>query len=859
MRHRKNFFHILIRCMLAFLFIYTAAACTVQSLPQHTAPAASALNRTDFPVQTTAEASPAQTPSSETPNPAHFLKISELMASNTSGITDRQGVRQDWIELTNYGSVPIHLKGFSLSLSPGSVKWTFPDVRIAPQASLLLFASGAGTYTGELHIAFKLSKESKTVLLADPEGLLIDSVTYPDLKDDYAYARIGTQPTDPFAVTNIVSPGYPNTVAGVEAYFAEAEAGGKMLVINEAVSSNFQQLEQNGAYYDWIEIKNVTAASVNLKNYYLSDSKKDPLKWNMPDQILAPGEICVFLASGDESLTGGSYVHTNFKLDGISECLYLSDAAKNLLDGVLLTDIPYGGSCGRMPGKAGFFYFEKATPGEENTAGKREISHTPVSLTPDGIYDKSAAPILVTLSGEGRIYYTLDGKEPTDKSLLYTGPFTISETTVVRAVSIAPDKIKSDVYTAGFFINEGHTLPILSVVLDPDDLWSDETGIYVKGPEASPEAPYYGANYYKDWERKASAAFYEKGGSGFTIDCGLKIAGGGSRYLEKKSFSLKFKSRYGSEFLEYPIFENPDAPARFKTLMIRCGEDYTRSIFRDEFLTALAADGMQNLEVQNYRFCVLYLNGAYWGIYAIREKVDEDFVVSRHPETNPETVSLIRSSADVEFGSGKAYDALCQYVKKHDMSLPESYRYLADRVNVDSMIEWLAAEVYSGNKDLANIRCFTAADPAGKQTLKWYWVFYDLDWGYIHHVAPFYFLQGSAEDSRSVLFRALLESEEGRDRFLTQLAYHLRNTFSEQKALQKIALLESLLEPELLRNCRRWDVPVENYRQSVAALKAYASSGREQEVIDAAVLYFKLSAAEQLHYFGMVSDERLRK
>ena len=61
------------------------------------------------------------------------VAINEVMSSNISSYVDSDGDYSDWIELYNYGSVSVELKGFGLTDDPDlPYKWTFPDVTIAP-------------------------------------------------------------------------------------------------------------------------------------------------------------------------------------------------------------------------------------------------------------------------------------------------------------------------------------------------------------------------------------------------------------------------------------------------------------------------------------------------------------------------------------------------------------------------------------------------------------------------------------------------------------------------------------------------------------------------------------------------------
>jgi hypothetical protein len=63
---------------------------------------------------------------------------------------------------------------------------------------------------------------------------------------------------------------------------------------------------------------------------------------------------------------------------------------------------------------------------------------TPV-ITPSGtIFTNSVSVSIATPASGAQVYYTLDGTTPTTNSILYTSPFTLTNTVVVKAVTVAP-------------------------------------------------------------------------------------------------------------------------------------------------------------------------------------------------------------------------------------------------------------------------------------------------------------------------------------------------------------------------------------------------------------------------------------
>ena len=777
------------------------------------------------------------------------LCINEITASNNMGIADSTGNRYDWIELYNYGDKPITLKDIVVSCEKSAV---LPDIQLGAGEYILLFASekcdGAQLINGYVNVCFKLPKSGAVVTLQTTDGKTVDRVSYPELESDLSYARNSIRSGgvysngNIFTVTTLCTPGYPNTFAGLESW-NDDNAKTDWVVINEVMTSNSTQLAVSGKYYDWIELKNVSSQSVTLSGLYLSDDDKNLKKWALPSKTLAAGELYVVIASGLNKTSGG-YAHTSFKLSASYEQLFLSRDGV-VIDAVTLSGIPAENSYGRMDGKNGFYYFAEPTPAKTNKNGYRALTTSPISDTAGGAY--TTDKLTVKLSGEGKIYYTLDGSVPTEKSTLYTDGIQLSKTTVIRAVSITQGKLRGDVFTAGYFLNEGHTLPIVSIAMDPDDLWSYDRGIYAIGA-GDPEYPHKGANFLKGWERAANISLYEEGKNGFSLGCGIAISGSGSRSLEKKSFRIAFKSKYGSsDGLDYALFDGLDV-THFESIKLRCGEDYPYAIFREELATTLVRDGMPTVAVQAYKYCVLYLNGEYWGIYAIKEKFDEDFV-AEHEDAKLEDITVLENKGGVNYGSNAEYKALVEYAKTHDLRVKEYYDYVISKVDMESICDWVIAEAYTGNRDLGNVRFYKVGENG-----KWRWVFYDLDWGFYNHANSFYLLTSDSEAERTAIIRALLKNPEFEDYFLKRVAYHLKYTFADDVVKERIEFFKNMIDAEVTREREKWGYSYKSWINSINTLVKFIDSGRRKEMIDHAVSLFKLTSAEREYYFSGIVD-----
>ena len=96
------------------------------------------------------------------------------------------------------------------------------------------------------------------------------------------------------------------------------------VVISELMAVNTRTLaDENGEFSDWLELKNVSAAPVNLEGWHLTDTHRLPDLWTFPAVTLQPGQHLVVFASEKDRAVAGAPLHTNFKLAGDGEYLAL--------------------------------------------------------------------------------------------------------------------------------------------------------------------------------------------------------------------------------------------------------------------------------------------------------------------------------------------------------------------------------------------------------------------------------------------------------------------------------------------------------------------------------------------------------
>ncbi len=763
------------------------------------------------------------------------IVINEILPNNKGNFINRSGEYSGYIEIANNGEKTINIGNYSLSNDEiVSFKWQMPNYVLNPGEVVVVFTSGKSRLEGELSASFKLKNKSGVVVLTNNEGKVIDRVNYDNIGNGVAYIREGKS----FNASSAISPGYINTNEGIEGFQKRYMSVPKTLVINEAMNSNYSHLKQNGGnYYDWIELYNNSGETINLSDYCLSTSTNNICAYKLPNKELESGKYFIIMASGDENLTNSSYYHAGFKLGDV-ESIYLSKDRK-IIDTLFLNDIPKGYSYGKGT-NYGAYYFGTPTPGSENGSGTASVSYAPNASVKSGIFNNSSG-FEVALNGSGKIYYTLDGSTPTTDSKVYSSPLTIKKTTVLRIMSKESGRLRSAVETYSYIVNENHKLDVISLALNPGDFNTINANTSTESKIT----------------KKVNAELLEQDGGGFQIDAGLKLFGGSTRSYRKKSYELKFKKQYGPANLNYKVFDDVDSSV-YNSLILRTGsqdefEWSKRILIRDIMATSLMKQ-YTDVDVQAYKPVVVYVNGKYWGLYFLREKVDETFVANHYNVAATKTnTDILRVDGEVKTGSNKKYNNMIKWITNNSLSNKNNYEKIKEQVDIENMCDFWIAEIYASNYDILNVRYFSNPEVDNG---KWKFIFYDMDSAYYNVNVNYYTFYTNSYgmggwNFPTTLLRNMMKSSEFKKTFLERLSYNLKNTWNYNTVSKKLDdIVKEVGEDEIKRNLERWDnISYSRYKTNINYVKNFAKK-RNSYMKSQARSYFNLSNAEYKKYFG---------
>lgn len=461
------------------------------------------------------------------------------------------------------------------------------------------------------------------------------------------------------------------------------------------------------------------------------------------DEPARRGYLVVF-ASGKNRAIPGRPLHTSFRLSASGGYLALVQPDGTIAQAfnpypAQRANISYGHN-----GLGLLRYFTPPTPGAANGDGYLGLVAEPQFSVGRGFYE---TPFSVTLTSEtpgATIYWTTNGTIPgPGNGTLYTGPIPVTGITLLRAaaflnnhvpsVSVThtylflsqvlqqpsnpsgypmtwqgnfaadygmdPDIVNHPVYGATL-ADDLRAIPTLSLVSDHDAFWHPQTGIYV--------------NAVNDRGERAVSAelFTGDNTSQFQINCAVQMHGQAGRDNErtrKHSFRLEFKSAYGPSKLEYDWFGG--GVTEFDSVILRnsWADTWTTRYdpfsggshpwpddfplrYRPENATYLrdiwvkqAMRDMGHLANRS-RYVHLYINGLYWGIFAVIERLDPTYFAN-HLGGYEKDWDIMKDYSELQDGSRADWDSLMALVNGGIHSEAD-FQAVAARVDIDNLIDY---------------------------------------------------------------------------------------------------------------------------------------------------------------------------
>lgn len=635
---------------------------------------------------------------------------------------------------------------------------------------------------------------------------------------DFSAVATGLEPSTTYHFTARVSNTLGSVWAPASLSFRTAELSD--VLITEFMAANDRTPIPGtaaGTYVDWIELHNRGDEAVNLGGWHLTDKPGNPDKWAFPPgTILGAGGYLVVLATGEGKPDALGNLQTNFTLSKSGD--YLALVRPDL---TLAQEFAPGGadfpsqdddiSYGLAGADLAVVYFDEPTPGEANPAdGFSRVRDTKFSHN-RGYYTQPFEVTITTATGGATIRYTLDGSEPTEAGAgaqTYNGPVPIGTTTVLRARAFKNGYRPTNTDTQTYLFAEdiaGQTrpsgypgswgaepnadydvdrqitenalyrerfleglldLPTLSVAGNVNDLFGP-SGLY-SNPEDRNMIRAVSAEYFRP-ARGGEGVLDE---AGFTVEAGLKIQGGASRLPSKAikhSLSLRFRSAYGVDTLKYPLFDGSRVE-EFNSIHLRAmynnswihwdsGQRKRGTLLRDQWMRD-SFIAMGNADGGRGSYVHLFLNGLYWGVYNLHERLENSHYANWNGGDEDEILAY--NPIDPE---------PAQFTALRTLVAGGNWAQIQQAMAVDNFIDWYLMQHFGHNDDLKNNGNWRVAG-AGPSGLPWRFYLWDSE--RVLETASNTGPLASAQEPAGLL-DSLDNLEEFRVRFADRVQKHLFN------------------------------------------------------------------------------------
>lgn len=796
--------------------------------------------------------------------------INEGCNKNAVAVQDENGDAPDWIELYNNGTSTVNLQSWKLADQLNGINaWVFPNVNLLPQSFLRVFCSGKDRYASIPFIATNNTTNfnpttgwnthpfSQNFIWDGSSNIIVNVCSYNNT--GYTENSVFYQSATPFVSS--VGSFVDGSPAACSNNIGQTYSQRPNMKLNNAVIGNGTitngNTEYPAPYGNWywgarhqflilaseLQAAGLSAGPINSLSFQVASTNGE--FYDYIDIALNHTP----LASLDANFIPlqGQQFHTNFKLDGNGEPIYLFNAGNQLQDQLEITSPQPDISIGRFPNGSTNITWMNPTPGLSNNSSQvfSDTLPRPQILIPSGVYNSSLSVNISTTvpNNLGKLVYTTNGEDPTFNSTVYTGPISINANKVIRAKVFPignPTLLPSDQAVETYLFNVSHTTPILLVNTPNQNLYG-ANGIF--------------DNWWSDWVRPAYAIILDTGLTHPIIHqskTGMRMDGGagGSRAHPQRSFRLSFThGTFGDKPIEFPLI--PDRPNRslYSDIYLRNGSNQFLTLpYKDASQVRMMSEGSDNY-YSSYRPISVYINGSYFGLYELREKFNQEYF-EQHDGATRDSIELLSLSywynlvlraveGDVDhfWTDYASFNAL-------DPSSPNYWQDADQYFDLKHYTDYIIAESWMGNVDWPgnNIKIYRS-DASQK---RWRFALIDLElsmqpngWTNCtdNHIA---YMMGQSEDNPYInIWKQSIENLAYRNYFINRFADQMNTSYRQEKLIAtEQAFYESML-PEMPLEFARWGDP-NNIAGQMAAFEANHEQFQQQLICRSTFVFNQL-------------------
>jgi hypothetical protein len=441
---------------------------------------------------------------------------------------------------------------------------------------------------------------------------------------------------------------------------------------------------------------------------------------------------------------------------------------------------------------------------------------------PGGFYD-APVQVVLTASASTTIYYTLDGSLATEYSLHYVEPVWIKQTALLSFAGKSADGRTGPVERRTYLVGERDDMPVLSLAVDPAFLWNRHAGIYLNPFKRG-----------KGWRRPAQAEYFaDRHTPPLRFPVQVSIHGNWSRRAEKKSFELNYTA--------------PAMPPDRNGILISAGEGGAQ---RAVVVRATAMDLSYRFGDQLFRdlygaaggvtapavLVRLLLNGEFWGLYNLHEKIDKTFLRRLYGRAD---YDLVDSAGYSKSRDGAEWNRLLDFFMTRDLSEERNFALARRLIDLENFTDYWLFNIYAANYDWpqSNYYAFRKREP----NERWRWISWDADGAFdtgrgLHHDTLTWAMRTELRHDLSysgddidfkhwlvstVIIRGLLKHRGYQEQFVRRFCELHGELFEPRRLLTRFQGVLDRMTPHLGADWQRWSGSKEAYPKGVENVRRF--------------------------------------
>lgn len=620
------------------------------------------------------------------------------------------------------------------------------------------------------------------------------------------------------------------------------------VMINEYSCSNLTSFVDNyGGYEDWIELYNAGSSPVNLAGYHLSDNAANIGKWTFGSATINANGFLRIWASGHNVVTGT--LHTNFTLTQCKgDAIIFSDASNTVLDSFTVKRTQIAHSRGRTTnGAATWSVFTTPTPGGSNNTATawQNYATTPSMNVAPGFYSGAQTITITSPDPNITIHYTTNGSTPTTASPVYSSPINVATTTVVRAKAFSSTSNipASFVESNTYFINSPHTVNVVSI-------FGDQVATLMGGTQIDPET---GVEYFD------SSGTFKTEGYGTS-----NKHGNDSWSYPQRGIDFICRDEYGYNYALLHRFFGVSTRSEFQRVIFKAAANdnypfecpaagnpnawgdptlYDAAHIRDAYVETVAQKAGMHLDVRSWAPMIMYVNGQYWGVYDLREKVDDKDFCGYYDNAKSDSLQFLKNwgGITIAYGGNQAqtdWNNLHNYIVSNNMAVQANYNVADAQLNIKSLVDYFLINSYSVTSDWLNWNSeWWRGTNVNCSKRKWRYCLWDEDATFHHYInytgIPNNNVNASPCDPQTLnpsppdyggnidIWNALMANP-GFQQYYILRYYDLINTgLSCQRMTQILDSMITVITPEMQGQVARWGGSVAAWQQNVQDLRNF--------------------------------------